>query len=576
MKRIISVITVVFILLTQAASAKDYSDYPQRFWDLPKDHWAYSYISELTDKNVISGYDDGSFKPEATVSRAEWSKIMSVASGKQEVKLENNGSYAVDYNSNDWYYGYINSVADYMNFYNENGSVYFKPNQAISREDVTVSLVKLKGYSVSAVDYSYITKFEDFNSISNDLKKYVAVAIEKELISGYEDNTFRGQDTLTRAEAATLLWRAFQLGNDNKVSASNTVIEPSNVGSNVSNETNKGNGTNDPKNDLKVFDDSSVNNKNKEVDEEKEDKKPYKIETLAKVNITSYNGSYSWLFYAQDENDNIYYYDVDTHDIVKINMVTRKKEILENSDTIKISYDGKEYANMTVEGIFYDSYSDSLAVYGSFSGGKASFENKPAPFYCIVELNDLSVTVFEDEDLRIWFVDGWLPHYMEDFTFWGVLNNGDYLVYEPRINSEVDHDFIISRRSHDIEEFKVVSHGSSNFYAPYKEYNGKIYYVGFGYNGLYYTDGSKNTKISSMSFRGISHDKAYALGSNSIGVFTLDGEVVKQIKYEEIEIKDNNKIDPKKVNDVLLASSNDDIVFYDTWMQAFRIISENK
>ena len=85
------------------------------------------------------------------------------------------------------------------------------------REDVTVSLVKLKGYDVSEVDYSYLNQFSDPASISNSLKAYVAVAVEKNLINGFEDGTFRGQDTLTRAEAAALLWRAFQYGSDNKI-----------------------------------------------------------------------------------------------------------------------------------------------------------------------------------------------------------------------------------------------------------------------------------------------------------------------------------------------------------------------
>ena len=93
-KRVLSMLLVSILLITQVTVlAKDYSDFPQRFWDVPKDYWAYEYISELVDKNVLSGYEDGSYRPEETVTRAEWSKMMVVASGKQEVKLNNNGSY---------------------------------------------------------------------------------------------------------------------------------------------------------------------------------------------------------------------------------------------------------------------------------------------------------------------------------------------------------------------------------------------------------------------------------------------------------------------------------------------------
>ena len=67
------------------------------------------------------------------------------------------------------------------------------------------------------VDLSILkTMFTDWQSISTGAQKYVAVAVEKGLISGYEDNTFRGQSGITRAETATLLWRAYQYGNGNK------------------------------------------------------------------------------------------------------------------------------------------------------------------------------------------------------------------------------------------------------------------------------------------------------------------------------------------------------------------------
>ena len=79
MKKIISFILALTLLFATAVSAKDYSDYPQKFSDVPKTHWAFQQISELYDKNVISGYSDGRFKPNNTVTRAEWAKIKPTA-----------------------------------------------------------------------------------------------------------------------------------------------------------------------------------------------------------------------------------------------------------------------------------------------------------------------------------------------------------------------------------------------------------------------------------------------------------------------------------------------------------------
>ena len=62
-----------------SAFAKDYSDYPQKFWDLTKEHWAYAAISELRIRKIINGFSDGSFRPNSTITRAEWTKIMVTA-----------------------------------------------------------------------------------------------------------------------------------------------------------------------------------------------------------------------------------------------------------------------------------------------------------------------------------------------------------------------------------------------------------------------------------------------------------------------------------------------------------------
>ncbi len=245
MKKFITLfLTTAMLTVSCSAFAKDYSDYPQKFWDLTKEHWAYAAISELTDKKIINGFSDGSFKPNSTITRAEWTKIMvtalNIPIGEQDM------SDIYDVSSDDWFYQYVGASKPYMNFYNIDGKKYFKPNQAASREDVTVSLVKMKGYSVDDVDYSYLNKFSDLDSISNNLKRYVTVAVEKNLIDGFDDGTFRGQDTLTRAEAATLLCRAFQIGDDNKTVGNEETPEKNENGGGEGGENSKKENTVNP------------------------------------------------------------------------------------------------------------------------------------------------------------------------------------------------------------------------------------------------------------------------------------------------------------------------------------------
>lgn len=53
-KKFICLIAAV-LLLTQSAYAKDASEYPQKFWDVPKDHWAFICVADLADRGVING-----------------------------------------------------------------------------------------------------------------------------------------------------------------------------------------------------------------------------------------------------------------------------------------------------------------------------------------------------------------------------------------------------------------------------------------------------------------------------------------------------------------------------------------
>lgn len=190
-------------------------NYTQKFSDVPSSFWAFNYIAEMAERNVLSGYPDGKFYPNKNVTRAEFAKIMTAAAG---LDISNSGysSYEdVDYT--DWCSPYIEAARYYLSGYVSNGKSYYMPNNNALREDIAVALVKLKGYDTTGFDLSLLqTMFSDWKSISTGAQPYVAVAVEQELISGYDDGTFKGQQGITRAEAATLLWRAYQYGNNNK------------------------------------------------------------------------------------------------------------------------------------------------------------------------------------------------------------------------------------------------------------------------------------------------------------------------------------------------------------------------
>ncbi len=419
MKKLISSVLAVVLLLSTIVFAKDYSDYPQKFYDVDKSHWAYPYISELTDKNVISGYTDGSFKPENTVSRAEWSKMM-VTSAGLNIKSD---SYAIsDLAKDHWAYNYVITAKDYMNWYSNNNILSFKPNQAASREDVTVSLVKLKGYSVSDVDYSSLSAFKDIDSISNDLKKYVAVALDKKLISGFEDNTFRGQDTLTRAEAATLLCRAFQMGDDNKIVDFNDFFKDNTI-SGVSEPVNTPKPVELPT-IVPTVEPTTEPTKEPVAEPVKSELtweklcyySNYKFETLVD-NVVLPSPDY----YTYDDYDNLYYFDQGI--IRKVNMLTREVSDINDTNNFIIHADGSNYKIAYLHQIFFNRKDNYLIIYADIKNDNNTIER-------VLIKPDGNLLSYNKEKIK----DDIGNNYHVN-KFIGVTKNGD-LLYSAKCNED--------------------------------------------------------------------------------------------------------------------------------------------
>ena len=208
---VLSLAMMLSVVSPSFASVVDYGEewqyyptttYSQVFSDVPTSYWAFDYISEMTDRGVLSGYPDGKFYPNKKVTRAEFAKIMTCAAGIPASYMLY--SHYDDVDNQEWCSPYIEAARYYLSGYESNGKTYYLPNNSALREDIAVALVKLKGYDTTGYDLSIIqTMFTDWQSISQDARKYVAVAVENGLISGYDDGTFRGQDSISRAEAAT-------------------------------------------------------------------------------------------------------------------------------------------------------------------------------------------------------------------------------------------------------------------------------------------------------------------------------------------------------------------------------------
>jgi formylmethanofuran dehydrogenase subunit D len=181
--------------------------------------WAARYIASLASKKVFEGYEDGTFRPRQTITRIE---AIAAAVKLMDLKDEAESNEAKQQNLNfkdadkipAWAKGYV-AVALENDLFEESAD-RVDPMKEADRLWVTTLLVKAMNKDDEAKNLMN-TKltFKDANQIPAGSVGYVAVAIKDGMIDGYEDNTFRPNRPVTRAEATKLIAKTGeQLPND--------------------------------------------------------------------------------------------------------------------------------------------------------------------------------------------------------------------------------------------------------------------------------------------------------------------------------------------------------------------------
>ena len=208
MKKVLKQIIACAIAMSMLLTGQMIVFAQKTFSDLPSSHWAYSTINTLVNDGTINGYEDGTFKPEGTVTRAEFVKMIGAG---PTVRAER--YYDID--ETHWAYNYIMTSG-----MKEDGSNRFFPDRAITRGEVVELLWKRGGSVKGTVAPSAVTEQYKDNTDA------VAWAYTYGLMQGDNGVDLRTSDTLTRAEATALIVRARGITvNSPKSDIVNTVSE---------------------------------------------------------------------------------------------------------------------------------------------------------------------------------------------------------------------------------------------------------------------------------------------------------------------------------------------------------------
>lgn len=177
----------------------------KNFNDVSMDDWHYFYIEDLTEKGIISGYDDGTFLPNKPITRAEFTKLAVESSRMAELFFDSaivtDPSHFKDINGDEWFSSYI-AIAYNHNLVNGDPDGNFRPSDPITRAEAVQIL-----YNISGEDYQGLTGDEPFSDVQewNWYWNAVSASYNANIVSGKDALNFAPADNLTRAEAAKII-----------------------------------------------------------------------------------------------------------------------------------------------------------------------------------------------------------------------------------------------------------------------------------------------------------------------------------------------------------------------------------
>lgn len=175
------------------------------FDDVSEDFWAYEEIQMLKMLGIIEGYEDNTFEPRQSITRAEFTKMVVASFGiPAEGELPFDDADEID----DWAKPFVATAVD-MDLITGYDDGTFRPNELISRDEMVTVFVRALDIST---DVDADLSFKDLDQIDDWALPYVKAAVANDLVEGRPGNRFDPKGEAERAEVAALLYRAiFQL-----------------------------------------------------------------------------------------------------------------------------------------------------------------------------------------------------------------------------------------------------------------------------------------------------------------------------------------------------------------------------
>ncbi|WP_342552423.1 S-layer homology domain-containing protein [Paenibacillus sp. FSL R7-0652] len=231
---------------TTTASAASVSDNAiTQFKDI-KGHWAQAAMAKAYEKKLISGYQDGTFRPNGRITRGEYAAILARATRIESVEGQEAAPFP-DLQGH-WSEPAVRQLVGQGFIHAGDYAGGFKPNTELTRYE----MMKWIANGLIQSDRSFQDAFNDTKNtllptpevnrgmIRDEQIPYLALVRGTGIVSGFQDGTLKPADTTTRAEIASIILRYMEVeGKDaSKYSELNELREVGTTGTNLTTISN--------------------------------------------------------------------------------------------------------------------------------------------------------------------------------------------------------------------------------------------------------------------------------------------------------------------------------------------------
>ncbi|MWC26905.1 S-layer homology domain-containing protein [Paenibacillus sp. MMS18-CY102] len=168
-------------------------------------HWAKGSIESLASKLIVTGATEDTFQPQRTVTRAEWVALLVRTLGLEQ-KAGTTAAFS-DVKADQWFDGAVGAAVEaklVQGF--EDGS--FRPNAPVTREQMVVSLANALAFAnkaQAAGDAASVASLKDGQDVAEWAVPALQQLLESGIVSGTPQGFFYPKNNATRAEAAVMI-----------------------------------------------------------------------------------------------------------------------------------------------------------------------------------------------------------------------------------------------------------------------------------------------------------------------------------------------------------------------------------